>query len=66
MEALSARVHQAMSDLFYAHATLPAQQPAPADGSTKSSTDGNTDSGAGGNTGSVILNEVKDPYTTQK
>jgi len=76
MEALSARVHQAMSDLFYAHATLPAPQPAPAaeDGSTDGSTgrstdgstDGSTDSGADGNTGSVILNEVKDPYTAQK
>ena len=47
MEALSARVRQAMSDLFYAHANLPTPPP-----------DANTEG--------VILNEVKDPYTTQK
>jgi 1-acyl-sn-glycerol-3-phosphate acyltransferase len=53
MEALSARVHQAMSDLFYAHSNLPTPQPAPANRSES------------GN-GSVILNEVKNPRTAQQ
>jgi 1-acyl-sn-glycerol-3-phosphate acyltransferase len=57
MEALSARVHQAMSDLFYAHANLQAVEAAPAADS------GNED---GSKSGSVILNEVKDPSTSQR
>jgi len=55
MEALSARVRQSMSDLFYAHANLPTPQPASAPAS-----------GGAIPNGSVILNEVKDPSTAQK